>query len=441
MIFIRLAFFLIAMLAAPAAFAGAFYIQEQSVSNLGTAFAGAVADTPDASTIFYNPAGMTDLAGPEFSLGVNLISPTSYYSDRGSRVSSVPGTGGASVPLSGNDGGDPFDYATVPNVYFAFPLSEDKKFWAGIGVTAPFGLANEYEDDYAGRYDSTENQLTTIDVAPSVAYAPWDFLSMGFGINIQQADAKLESAVPSPITAGGPVPATDGLTDLSGDDVTVGFNAGLIVKPFDSTRMGAHYRQGISHTLEGRLITRIPRDVPGVGGTFTRTGGKAELDLPSIISFGISQQVNERLKILFSATWHEWQNFDDIVVQLDNGASSQALQNYRNTWAFALGARYQMSDKLMLKAGFQYDPTPTQDHFRSTRIPDGDRTWITTGAAYDFNDKLSLDLGAAYIHVSQESILLDGTVPIGGGASTTYNLRGEVEGSVGIAAAALRYRF
>jgi long-chain fatty acid transport protein len=433
------AFLLLAFFVRPA-LAGAFYIQEQSVSSLGTAFAGAAADTPDASTIFFNPAGMTDLDGRQFSIGSNIISPVSDYTDRGSTVSSLPGTGGATVTLSGDNGSDPFDAAAVPNIYFAFPLSDNNQWWAGIGVSAPFGLANEYEDDYDGRYDSTENELMTIDVAPSIAYAPCDFISIGFGLNLQQADAKLESAVPSPITAGGPTPATDGLSDLSGDDTTIGFNAGVILKPYENTRIGVHYRQGISHTLKGRLITRIPDDVPGVGGTFTKVGGSAELDLPNIVSFGISQQVNDRLKILFSVTWHEWQNFDDIAIQLDSGASQIALQNYRNTWAFALGARYEMNERLTLKAGVQYDPTPTQDHFRTTRIPDGDKTWVTAGASYDLNDKLTLDVGAAYINVSEESILLDGTVPIGG-ASTTYNIRGDVEGSVGIASAALRYKF
>jgi long-chain fatty acid transport protein len=418
-------------------FAASFYLQEQSVSSMGSAFAGATADTPDASTIYFNPAGMTDLDGAQISVGGNALSPDSDYSDKGSTVSSLPGTGGATVAMEGDDGSNPFGLEAVPNVYIAAPITEN--IWAGVGVSAPFGLENEYEDDYTGRYDSTESMLTVIDVAPSVAWAPRPWISFGAGMDIQHAQAKLENAVPSPITAGGPTPATDGLTDLSGDDMTVGFNAGVIIKPYPLTRVGLHYRQGISHTLEGRVITRIPDDIPGVGGTFTRTGGSAELDLPDIVSVGVSHKIG-KVTLLGSVNWYEWSNFDDIPVQLDDGTFTQSIQNYKDTWSFAAGARYQVNDQLQLKAGVQYDPTPTQDGFRSTRTPDGDRTWIAAGAEYAVSDKMIVDISAAYLDVSEESINLSNTVPIGGGASTTYNINATTEGYVGIAGVAMRYK-
>ena len=422
------------------ALAGGFYIQEQSVSGLGTAFAGAVADTPDASTIYYNPAGMIGLTGAEISTGVNMISPNAKFDNTNSIVSSTPGTGGARVTLSGNDGGDPFDWAAVPNAYIAVPVSTEHKIWAGVGVSAPFGLANEYNDDFFGRYDSTENALMTINVAPSLAYGVTDWLSVGFGVDIQYADATLKNAIPSPITAGGPTLATDGEADLSGDDTTVGFNAGVIIKPDSKTRIGVHYRQGISHTLEGELVTRVPSDVPGVGGNIIRTGGKAELDLPNIASAGISYQATDKLKVLFGVNWYEWSNFNDIPVQLDSGTFTQTFQNYEDTWGFAAGARYQLNDRLMLKAGAQFDPTPTVDHFRSTRIPDGDRTWVSGGASYDINDKWSLDVAATYVDIGEEDVDIEHRVAIGA-ASTTYDIDATTEGDVGIFSGALRYKF
>jgi long-chain fatty acid transport protein len=328
----------------------------------------------------------------------------------------------------------------VPNAYAAFPVSMQHNVWAGIGVSAPFGLANEYDHDFIGRYDSTENELVTIDVAPSVAWAPREWISIGAGVDVQYANAKLENAVPSPITAGGPTPETDGLADLSGDDMTVGFNGGVIIKPYPLTRVGVHYRQGISHTLEGRLITRIPDDVPGVGGTFTNVDGSAELDLPNIVNIGVSHTIG-KVTLLGSANWNEWSNFDDIPVQLANGTFNQSEQNYKNTWSFAAGVRYEASPRLRLKAGVQYDPTPSVDGFRSTRVPDGDRVWVTAGAEYDLTDKVTIDFGAAYVDVSEEEIDLTDTVPIGGGASTTYTIDGTSEGGVGIAAVGLRYKF
>lgn len=423
------------------AFAGGFYIQEQSVSGLGTAFAGAAADTPDASTIYYNPAGMTDLGSAEISTGVHYISPRSSFDNQGSTASSQPGTGGGNVALSGDDGSDPFPSAAVPNFYAAAPVNDDGSLWAGIGVSSPFGLGNEYDDDFTGRYDSTENEMITINAAPSIAWAPDERISVGAGVDVQYVDATLKSALPSPITAGGPVPATDGSTDLSGDALSVGFNVGAILKPDAATRIGVHYRHGIDHKLEGQLKTRVPTDIPAVGGNLLTENISATLNLPSIASFAVSRQVTPKLKILGGINWYRWSSFEDIPVERADGSVDHTPQNYSNTWGFAAGARYRVRENLELKTGAQYDQTPTADGFRSTRVPDGDRTWVSAGATYDINDKWVFDLSGTYVDVSEEDINLTNTVDYGGGATATYNLNGKIEGDVSIVSAALRYKF
>ncbi|MDZ7787757.1 MAG: outer membrane protein transport protein [Halofilum sp. (in: g-proteobacteria)] len=45
--------------------AASFYIIESSVSRLGNAFAGTASAADDASTVFFNGAGMTRLDGPD----------------------------------------------------------------------------------------------------------------------------------------------------------------------------------------------------------------------------------------------------------------------------------------------------------------------------------------------------------------------------------------
>lgn len=416
--------------------AASFYIQEQSVSGLGTAYAGAVADTPDVSTVYYNPAGMTELAlHPQLYIGVHVISPSAYTRDSGSSVNSGAATGNSFVSLQGDNGGNPFDPEFIPNLFFAAPLTPD--LWAGLAVTAPFGLANEYGKNFFGRYNSTENNLKTIDVAPSLAWRATSWLSIGGGIDAQYADATLKNAIPSPATAGGPTVATDGVTHLSGDDFTVGFNAGILVKPTESTKIGLHYRQGISHTLKGHVTNTLPSDIPVVGGNVVRVTGQAGLNLPDIVSFGVSQRIDDRWTVLGSANWYKWSNFEDIPVVTPAGSSSTP-QNYRNTLGIAVGTRYRATDSLTLKAGFQYDPTPTVDNARSTRIPDGDRLWITGGIDYKLTDDISLDVSGAYIDVSRERINLTETNSV---TNVVTRTRGTTKGSVGILSAGLSFQF
>lgn len=414
--------------------AAAFYIQEQSTTGLGRAFAGASAYTPDASTVFYNPAGMTDLGGPQMVAGVSILVPDANFEDTGSTAQTVAPAAGAVAATQGGNGGNPFGIEGVPHAYVTWQVPASD-FWLGFGVSAPFGLANKYDDNFTGRYNSLESELRVLDFAPTVAWRANDWLSLGGGINVQYADAKLTNAIPDPVQPG--VLAADGYADLSGDDVSVGYNVGAIVKPFDGTRLGLHYRMGVRHELEGRLIVTAPA---AGGGTSVRVPGEAVLELPDIASFGISQEIGPRWRLLGSVNWSNWSVFESIPVELATGAQSATQQNYEDTWSFAIGAEYDVHDRLTLRAGAQYDQTPTVDNFRSTRVPDGDRTWGTVGATWDVNERWTLDLAGAYIHVGSEKVNVTDEYTVG--AATVQSVtRGDTDGSVGIVSAALRYKF
>ncbi len=412
--------------------AAAFYIQEQSVSALGTASAGSAVLAEDASTIFFNPAGMTELSGPQIMVGAHILRPSADATDLGSTVTN----GGGTVSTGNNDGGDPFDIEAIPNAYFAYPVLPNNNLWLGIGISAPFGLANDYGTNWLGRYDSIESELKTIDIAPSIAYAPYDWLSIGGGVNVQYADAKLISAIPSPSGAVGTAsPSTDGIQDLSGDAVTAGFNVGILLKPIEGTKFGAHYRSAISHELEGRVVVNTPTDV--LGGIRSEQGGNVGLDLPDVATVSASHMLTDRLEVLGSVSWIGWSNFDTIPVELENGTSSVRTLNYENTNAFSVGARYQLNNKWLLRAGYQFDETPTNDEFRTTSIPDGDRQWFAAGASYDYNDKWTFDVAGVYVDVSEEEVNLTEAGAFGG--STTTNVK--TDGNVGIISLAATYKF
>ncbi|NOY12920.1 MAG: hypothetical protein GXP51_04325, partial [Deltaproteobacteria bacterium] len=61
------------------AFASGFAIIEQSVSGLGNAFAGGAASAEDATTVFFNPAGITLLEGQQAVAGTHLIIPSTKF--------------------------------------------------------------------------------------------------------------------------------------------------------------------------------------------------------------------------------------------------------------------------------------------------------------------------------------------------------------------------
>ena len=259
-------------------------------------------------------------------------------------------------------------------------------------------------------------------------------VSIGGGINIQYSDAKLTNAA----TFG----VTEGVSELKGDDWSVGYTLGAQIKPLPKTTIGLSYRSAISHELEGT-----------VSNTGTTIGdfdvkGSADLDLPDIATFGVSQGINDKLTLSGQATWFGWNNFQDITTTIDEPIASVAInapagvdlstvtQNYQTTWAFAIGAEYEYSDEWTFRGGIQYDQTPTTDEFRTTRTPDGDRTWLSGGATYSLNDKIDIDLAATYIWISEEEINLTRN-----NVAVPAVVSADTEGSVGILAAGFTYKF
>tara|TARA_R110002124_G_scaffold149220_1_gene314966 strand:+ start:101647 stop:102966 length:1320 start_codon:yes stop_codon:yes gene_type:complete len=412
--------------------AAGFYIQEQSSYHLGMAFAGVAADPVDASTAYYNPAGIASLDRAQMQMGSHLLIPSSKLKNTGSSATTAGGFAGA---LTGEDSGNPYDPALVPNMFAAYPVSDNHDIWLGFSITAPFGLANKYDDDFFGRYDSTESSLKVLDFSPSLSWKINDKFSIGGGINVQYADAQLVNALPTPAAAG-PDPSSDGSQDLSGTDTSMGYNVGVLWTPQEDLRFGLHYRHGIDHELNGRVVIN-----PVGGGAQIRVPGMAELDLPAIASLAAGYDVNEKLTIQGHVMWYGWSVFDDIPVLLSTGTFSSTEQNYKNTYAAAIGFKYKLDDQWELKAGYQFDQSPTTDGYRSTRTPDGDRNWYSLGATYKLNDRVSLDFSGTYIDIKSEKIDLTRSFNYGGGQTASVDINGETEGDVGIIAVGMSYKF
>lgn len=416
--------------------AAGFYIQEQSVSGLGSAFSGSTTNINDASTIYFNPAGMTKLEGSQAQAGANLLIPNSELTDTGSTGPAALG----SLPISGGDGGNPYDLSPVPNGFISHQLNN--QFWVGLGVTAPFGLANEYDSDWFGRFDSIKTELTNVDIQPTVAYKVNDKLSFGLGINIQHADAELTSAA-NAVAGGG----TEGVSSLEGDDWSFGYTLGVHAKPLDGTTIGASYRSAVSHRLDGKITSE------GTTSADFEAAGYADLNLPDLATFGISQEINDKLTLQGQATWFGWNNFQEIravtnesisilggaITRAPGDTVSNVVQNYQTTWAFALGGEYDYSDDLTLRAGMQFDETPTTDAFRTSRTPDGDRTWLSSGATYKIDDRFSVDFAATYIWVKDGKI--DVTRNNAFSNTVATQVKANTEGNVGIVAVGLNYKF
>lgn len=433
-----------AMAAAGNATAAGFYIQEQSAAGVGRAQAGNVVAADDASTLYFNPAGLTELPGLQSASGFDLIVPDASLTDRGTVDHSLgaslsnPSSHGFSPP-GGNSGGNPGSATVIPDFYLSAQIP-DTPLTAGIGMTAPFGFASKYEQGFFGRYDSIDSFVETIDIAPTIAWKANDWFSIGIGLDEQYAYVKLRNALPDPFNPGGPSPSTDGRLTLTGHTWTTGFNLGLLIKPDPDTKLGFSYRYGISHKFNGSLT--ISGLTGLLAGQNQQINGFAALNLPDIFQFGVSRKVTPDLTLLGEVDYYTWGNFQQINIHTKQLGDLITDENYQNTISVGIGAEYQMTPELRLRTGIKYDQTPTNDAFRDTRVPDGDRVWLAGGAHYQLTENLGLDGSYAHIFLTDSNVDISRSfytqVPA---IAVTSNIHATSHVSIDILTAGFTYKF
>ncbi len=385
--------------------AAAFQLLEQNASGIGVSYAGSAAVAENASTIFYNPAGMTLLPGRQVSLGVTAIRPSYKFRNEGSS-----GTGPLAGAMSiGGNGGDAGGWAGVPNAYASWQVAP--QWFVGLGISAPFGLSTKYDDNaWRGRYHSLKSEIQTVNINPSVAYRLNDKVSLGFGVNYQRIDAEMTSVLP---LAGSPI------AGLKGDDSAWGWNAGALFTLSPSMRVGIGYRSSIKYTLEGNS-TRGPLITPA----------SAKLELPDTFTLSVWEQVSDRWEAMGDLSYTNWSTVDQLRIMDRNAGTLITTESfgYKDSWRFAWGATYKYSDALKLKFGIGYDRTPVRDSTRSARVPDNNRIWLSLGTQWRPAKDSAIDVGYAYLYVKDPSIAQTKTFAPG----VTATLRGKYDASAHI---------
>jgi long-chain fatty acid transport protein len=417
------------------AHASGFALIEQNASGLGNAYAGQAASAQDASTIYFNPAGLTQVAGRQVVLVGNVITPSAKFSDNASHNAMLQTS-------TGGNGGDAGGSALVPNFYYAMDWRPDIKF--GLSVGAPFGLKTEYDPTWIGRFQAVTSDLKTININPTLAYKLSDRLSVGVGLDFMQIKAELSSMTNYSAgiyqATGGAmtVPNLSGLGTVKGDDWGYGANFGLLYQPEANTRVGFSYRSEVSCTLEGsaRFANRPPALAAGLpDGPVT-----AEVSLPASASLSLFKALSPQVDLLADLSWTGWSSFQDLTIKRTNGATlSKTIENWGDTRRYSLGINYRQNDRLTWRAGVAYDESPVPNANRTPRIPDQDRTWLAFGVQYKLDDHAMVDAGYAHLFVKDASIHVGDSV--GPSVYPYGQLNGEYANKVDILSVQYTYSF
>jgi long-chain fatty acid transport protein len=412
--------------------AGGLAIHEQSPYGQGASFAG-IAAGGALSSMFWNPATMTQQAGLQSESAFSGIFGSTKNNPTSGPLLGLGGTGNVDHP------------AVVPASYYSYQVNPN--LWLGLSITSPFGIAETFPDNWAGRaYAAGGENLMTFNFNPSVAYKINDMFSVGVGLQVQYAHASFTQGIlglPFPFGAGGP-----GLTQqggLSGSGYGFGWTAGVTVTPTPTTSIGIGYRSGIDQKINGTLV--LPGG-PAFNPPFSTPGSiNTSFRLPGILSVGLRQRLTSQWTALATVEWTNWARIGTSPILQPNGAQATLVTNpiavpfeWKDGWFYSAGAEYEWSPQWTLRGGIAWEKSPVTDAVRGLVIPDNDRLWLSAGASWKYNSKITFDLAYSHGFVRSTSVnLTDTSNPLFAAGKGTYT--GTVDTHFDIFSIALRYRF
>ena len=434
---------------ASSVFASAFQLAEISSSGLGRAYAGEAAIADNASVVATNPALMSLFKSAQFSNGGILIDSNI---DMDGTVTAY--AAGVDIAKGSTTADNVIPKAVVPHLYYVQLI--DDKFAFGAGMNVNFGLKSEYDADYdAGVFGGTTD-LTTINLNLSGSYRVSQGLSLGAGVNAIYARAEIERTagvlatgvrnlatnpelrqevvnnvialekagkLPAGTSAklgavgglAGRVNESTALTHL--EDKTAwafGWNLGAVYEVNERNRFGLAYHSKINIDFKDRSALSLqPNKENGAIELYTGNGGLT-LHLPEYVEFSGFHQLTDKFAMHYSYKWTRWSRLQDLDAKYNNGDQAfRKEEKYRDNSRIALGATYNVDDKLTLRAGIAYDEVAAPQIHASAAIPDTDRTWYSLGATYKFTPNLSVDF--AYAHLRGKKLNFKETQSAAGG--------------------------
>ena len=387
------------------AHAGGFGSRQQSAYGQGTSFAGMAAGG-SLSSMFWNPANLSDVNEFEVEANTTVVLPAMEVTLDPVVALGFPGTD------EGNIAHDQF----VPSVYAAHRLTD--RFVFGLAINSPFGLVSKYSGDSilntAGVAGTS--RVFTLNVNPAISLDITDWLTVAAGVQIEYFDVRLS----------GQSLGSLGNSLLEGNDVGYGFTAGIRLMPVQGTEIGIGYRSFIDHKLDGTLRTAN-------AGNFDV--GYDDVNLPDIVSLGIRQEVTDRFRVMVGAEWWNWSRLD--TVNVEQGPEPISLSfDYDDGWFVSAGGEFDVTPEFAVRSGVGYEFSPIGDNVRTYRLPDNDRVWISAGASYRVNERLSFDIGYSFIDVSETDILAAGA----GGPFGNGPFAGEADSHVHSISAAIKVK-
>ncbi|KAB2524658.1 transporter [Pseudomonas sp. GXM4] len=373
--------------------AGGIMIYEAGHEGTGLANAGSAVMASDPSILMTNPAGISQLAGTQINFNAQLILGDVSFSRDNANT------------FGGNEGGNALKY--LPGSSFFISHQLDERSSIGFGMYGNFGLALDYDDDWAGRYFAQESAIIGVSFQPTYAYKITDDLSVGLGPRFMLGYFRTEVAVNNNVLGLGN--AEDGQLRYKDTDWGTGANVGVLYNLNERTKLGLAWTSKIKLKFEDKpelkkitnpllrlALNRLDADQLNV-----------DMNVPQTVTTSVSYQLDPQWTLLGSLGWQDWSDFGKVGVEVDTGLGSTsrtAQRQYKDTWHASIGAQHQINPKLRWNVGLGYDSSAVDDKDRTVDNPMNEAWRLATGVSYALQDDVDVHMSYTLIYLGDMDV-------------------------------------
>lgn len=381
--FFRNALFITLIGSSHSVFALGLSIPFQSAADIGDGRAGNAAVVRDASTNYFNPAGLVLFEHPQYV--ISEVAVLAHNTFQG--VMSNPGLG----QLTYEQGGvATTPSGTVPAIHYVKPLTKDLAI--GVSFVVPSGLGFDYSNLSLIRYEVVSTAQSSPSLTPSIAYKITPHLSVGIG-----PDALFTYARQTVMVRTQPLTPHDSEVVNTASGIDFGWHGGLLYQFTPHTRIGLGYHsQVIVHIFGSSRFYSSGTLLP----SFASNRFRATVPLASLTNLSVYHQMNCCWALLGSVEYMNWRIYKtDHAYNVGSPIGPVNVvspRNFRDTWYYALGSSYKLADNFLVRGGVDYARGATNTANRKISVTDGSEIDINAGFHYQVNPTLGFDMGSNY---------------------------------------------
>ncbi len=323
-----------------------------------------------------NPAGIAQLQGNHYTLGLALLAPQLEFEN---------------MTNAATDGEDRF----FPLPAFAWVRSGKDTPWAfGLGFLAQGGMGATFNDlnTFFGTRDQTYTEVRFATLSPTVAYSFGDDAAIGATLNLGWADAEFRLFPnTSFFNAQNPAMSFPGVKMEDAGGLQTSIRLGGWWRPHPRWTVGAMYQTKTDSTFENGKLQVNFRNFPGLGQAVEYDAEMDGFTFAAQAGVGFAVRATDRLLIAVDLKRYFWDDaIDTIQVTGSNPSVAGAPEtielpfvfNWQDQWVVAIGTEYKATEATTLRAGYNWGESPVPDETLTPLFPATVEHHLSVGASW-----------------------------------------------------------